>query len=54
MGLISCRTSSELQYHVILARDLKLIDTHLADRFEYGLSEIRRMISSFMDRLRSG
>ena len=48
---IAMGSASELQYHVLLARDLSLLDELTHDRFANDVSEIKRMLASFIKKL---
>lgn len=48
---ISMGSASELQYHVLLARDLCLLDELTHDRLANDVSEINRMLASFIKKL---
>jgi four helix bundle protein len=44
-------SASELQYHVLLARDLGLLDELTHERLADDVSEIKRMLASFIKKL---
>jgi len=48
---IAMGSASELQYHVLLARDLSLLDELTHDRLANDVSEIKRMLASFIKKL---
>ena len=48
---IAMGSASELQYHVLLACDLGLIDELTHDRLANDVSEIKRMLVSFTKKL---
>jgi four helix bundle protein len=48
---IAMGSASELQYHVLLARDLGLLDELTHDRLANDVSVIKRMLTSFIKKL---
>ena len=42
---IALGSASELEYHLLLARDLGLIPVHLHDRLSAAVVEVKRMLS---------
>jgi four helix bundle protein len=48
---IALGSASELQYHVLLARDLGLLDEPTHERLADDVSEIKRMLASFIKKL---
>jgi four helix bundle protein len=48
---IAMGSASELQYHVLLGRDLGLLDESTHDRISNDVSEIKRMLASFIKKL---
>ena len=50
MGLGS---ASELQYHLLLARDLSFLNPHDSKRLTGEVIEIKRMLTSFIENLRA-
>lgn len=50
---ISAGSASELQYHILLARDLDLIDHPRHAVLSRRVVEVKRMLSAFITRLRS-
>jgi four helix bundle protein len=46
-------SASELEYHLILARDLKLLQTPDYERLSGQVMDVKRMLTSFMQRLRA-
>ncbi|MBW1798290.1 MAG: four helix bundle protein [Deltaproteobacteria bacterium] len=48
---IALGSASELQYHVLLARDLGLLDELTHERLADDVSEIKRMLASFIKKL---
>lgn len=45
-------SASELEYHLLLARDLKLMDVELHTELESRATEVKRMLASLMRTLR--
>jgi four helix bundle protein len=50
--LISMGSASELDYHLLLARDLGYLDTQDHRRLSHQTREVKRMLSTFITRLR--
>jgi four helix bundle protein len=48
---ISAGSASELQYHLLLARDLGLLAPSIYVQLEHDVSEVKRMLYSFMQKL---
>lgn len=48
---IALGSASELEYHLMLAHDLGLIDTQQHQQLEQHTIEIKRMLSSFIQKL---
>jgi len=46
-------SASELEYHLLLARDLKLLQTPDFERLSGRAVEVKRMLASLMQRLRA-
>jgi four helix bundle protein len=46
-------SASELEYHLILARDLKLLHTPDYERLSGQVVDVKRMLASFMQKLRA-
>jgi four helix bundle protein len=46
-------SASELEYHLLLARDLNLLKTPDYERLSGGAVEVKRMLASLMQRLRA-
>jgi four helix bundle protein len=42
---------SELQYHLLLAHDLGFLPTDLYTQLEHDVSEVKRMLYSFIQKL---
>jgi len=49
---ISMGSASELEYLILLAQDLNLIDQHLYLQLQKQTLEVKRMLASFIKRLR--
>ena len=49
---VAMGSSSELEYHLLLARDLKLLNTETHDRLSNEVSEVRRMLLAFARQLK--
>jgi four helix bundle protein len=50
---IAAGSASELQYHLLLARDLGFLDKTSYSDLERQATEVERMLASFIDRLMS-
>jgi four helix bundle protein len=50
---ISMGSASELEYYLLLARDLSLLKPSEHKRLEDLVTEVKRMLTSFIQRLRS-
>lgn len=50
---ISMGSASELEYHLILTHDLKLIDTSEYEQLSRETTEVKRMLTSFISRLKA-
>jgi four helix bundle protein len=50
---IATGSASELEYQLLLARDLKFFDSHTCQQVEVQVVEIRRMLTSLIQRLRN-
>jgi four helix bundle protein len=50
--LISMGSASELDYHLLLARDLGYLDARDHRRLSQGTREVKRMLSTFITKLR--
>jgi len=48
---IAMGSASELEYHVLLARDLNLLSTPDYDRLAGDVTEVKRMLASFIKKL---
>ena len=49
---IAMGSASELEYHVLLARDLALLSAEDSDALTTQIIEIKKMLSSFIQRLK--
>jgi four helix bundle protein len=49
---ISLGSARELEYHLLLARDLSFLDDNAYEPLEKQVSEVRRMLISFIKKLR--
>jgi len=45
-------SASELDYHLLLARDLNLINSENYERLASDLAEVRKMLNPFIQKLR--
>jgi four helix bundle protein len=50
---IAQASASELDYHLLLSRDLKYLDAADYDRIAADLTEIRRMLTTFIQKLKA-
>jgi len=50
---IAMGSASELEYHVLLARDLNLLDTGAYEALAGDVIEIKRMLASFIQKLKA-
>ena len=50
---IAFGSASELEYHLILARDLKLLSADSYQNLENMLIEVKKMLTSFIKKLRA-
>ena len=48
---IAMGSASELEYHLLLARDLGLLDEPLSTRLSGDVVEVKRMLTAFIQRL---
>ena len=49
--LIAMGSCSELEYHLLLARDLSLLDAETYQTFSRDTQQVKRMLSTFIKRL---
>jgi four helix bundle protein len=50
---IALGSASELQYHLLLAHDLSYLNTRSHERLTKEVTEIKRMLTSFIENLRA-
>ena len=50
---IAMGSASELEYHLLLARDLSLLNSPDYERLAGGVTEVKRMLTSFIQRLKA-
>jgi four helix bundle protein len=50
---IAFGSACELEYHLLLARDLKMVLTEDHHRFEFRLQDVKRMLASLISKVRS-
>ncbi|MEA2582213.1 MAG: hypothetical protein QOF33_298 [Thermomicrobiales bacterium] len=48
---IAFGSASELEYHLILAHDLEMIDLAVFDQLSAQVTEVKKMLSGFLDKL---
>ena len=48
---VAMGSASELEYHLLLAHDLKLLDTADHERLTKEVTELKRMLTSFVQKL---
>jgi four helix bundle protein len=48
---IASGSASELEYHLLLARDLNLLDPSNHERLSKEVTEVKRMLTSFIQKL---
>jgi len=51
---IALRSASEVEYRLLLARDLEWLDAVTHDRLHEAVTEVKRMLAAFIKRLESG
>lgn len=49
---IALGSASELEYHVLLARDLKFLSREQHERLHNGVNEVKRMLHAFIQSLK--
>lgn len=49
---IAAGSASELQYHILLARDLTLLDTKTHSRLSHEIDQVMKMLTAFIRTLR--
>ena len=50
---IAMGSASELEYHILLAHDLKIIEASNYDKLSTDVIEIKKMLASFIKKLRT-
>ena len=50
---IAMGSASELEYHILLARDLNLIDNSTYDNLNNNVIEVKRMLAAFIKKLKA-
>lgn len=45
---------AELEYHLLLCRDLGFLDTRQYDTLKRATTEVKRMLTGFIQKLRAG
>jgi four helix bundle protein len=50
---IAMGSASELEYHLLLARDLNLLNSSDYEHLANGVTEVKRMLTSFIQKLRA-
>lgn len=50
---ISMGSASEVEYYLVLAHDLKLLDDRLHAQIESDLLDVKRMLNAFIQKLKS-
>ena len=50
---IAMGSASELEYHLLLAHDLNFLNGSDYERLTEGVTEVKRMLTSFIQRLRT-
>lgn len=50
---IAMGSASELEYHILLARDLSLLNSLAYDRLASDVTEVKRMLASFIKKLKA-
>jgi four helix bundle protein len=50
---IAMGSASELEYHLLLARDLNLLNSSDYEHLANGVTEVKRMLTSFIQKLKS-
>ena len=48
---IAMGSASELEYHILLARDLRLLNSLAYERLASDVTEVKRMLASFIKKL---
>jgi four helix bundle protein len=50
---IAMGSASELEYHLLLARDLNLLNSSDYEHLANGVTEVKRMLTSFIQKLKA-
>ncbi len=50
---IAMGSGSELEYHILLARDLSILNNLAYDRLNSDVTEVKRMLASFIKKLKA-
>ena len=50
---IAFGSANELEYHLILARDLEILDNNTHNTLELGLIEVKKMLASLITKIRT-
>ena len=50
---IALGSASELEYHLLLAKDLKLLEPNQPERLQNQTTEVKRMLSVFIQKLKA-
>ena len=50
---IAFGSANELEYHLILARDLEILDNNAHNTLELGLIEVKKMLASLITKIRT-
>jgi four helix bundle protein len=50
---VAMGSASELEYHLLLAHDLNLMETRTYEQLNTDLIEVKRMLSSFIQKLKT-
>jgi len=50
---IAMGSASELEYHLLLARDLSLLNNQTYDHLASNVTEVKRMLASFIKKLKA-
>jgi len=50
---IAMGSASELEYHLLLAHDLNLLDNGNYEKLDDQVTEIKKMLTSFIEKLRA-
>jgi four helix bundle protein len=51
---IAMGSASELEYHLLLARDLNFLNSSNYEHLANGVTEVKRMLTSFIQKLKAG